>query len=300
MFSLDGVVSSGARIALADGCGSPVSLHGPLSRAAAGKDVQLVLGWMPGAAPDLDPTAFTDVRVLMGGPGVRGLIESGVAHVVPCRLSAVPALLAGPLKPDLLVATLVSGPDGLHLGAESSYLRGLIDAGTPVVAVLSTATPFAETGPPIPGGQVTIVGETNDPPAEVPGGTPTEADEIIARHVAGLVPEGARVQIGPGRLAQAMVAAIEMPVRIDSGLLPEPVVDLAAKGLLLDEPVAAYLCGTRRLYDWADGRRILHPIEVTHDVGRLSAAGAPPLPSARGRTGTTRPPRCGRTRSTST
>jgi len=54
-------------------------------------------------------------------------------------------------------------------------------------------------------------------------------------------------------------------------------VDLDARGLLIDEPVATYLCGTRRLYDWADGRRVLHPIEVTHDLGRLSAAASEPL-----------------------
>jgi acyl-CoA hydrolase len=59
-------------------------------------------------------------------------------------------------------------------------------------------------------------------------------------------------------------------VRVDSGLLPEQVVDLDERGLLLGEPMATYLVGTRRLYDWADERPILHPIEVTHDLGRLS------------------------------
>ena len=277
MVSLESIVRPGTRIALGDGCGTPMSLHAPLARAAAGKDVGLVLGWMPGRAPDLDPTAFADVRVVGGGPGVRSMVESGAAQFVPCRLSAVPALLAGALRPDLLVATLVRGPDGLHLGAEAGYLRGLVDSGVPIAATVSSATPFAEVGPPIPLEQVTIVGETADPPIEIPGAVPTEADEAIARHVAALVPEGARVQIGPGRLSQAMVAALEVPVRIDSGLLPEPVVDLDANGLLIGEPVATYLCGTRRLYEWADGRRILHPVEFTHDIGRLSARGAPPL-----------------------
>jgi acyl-CoA hydrolase len=277
MVSLETLVRPGTRVALADGCGTPMSLHAPLVRAATGKDVQLVLGWMPGRAPDLDPAAFADIRVVMGGPGVRRMIESGAAQFVPCRLSAVPNLLAGPLRPNLLVATLVRGPDGLHLGAEAGYLRGLVDSGVPVAATVSCATPLAEVGPPIPREQVTIVGETADPPIDIPDATPTEVDEAIARHVAALVPEGARIQIGPGRLAQAMVAALEVPVRIDSGLLPEPVVDLDAKGLLIGEPVAAYLCGTRRLYEWADGRRILHPVEFTHDIGRLAARGAPPL-----------------------
>jgi hypothetical protein len=275
MASLDAVVRPGARIVLGDGCGAPAPLYAPLSAAAAGKAVRLVVGWVPGPTDGLDPTAFADVRALGGGPGLRGPIEAGTVHFVPCRLSAVPALLRGVLRPDLVVATLVEGPDGLHLGSETSYLRGLVDAGVPVAALLSSAAPLAEVGPPIPSAQVTVVGETAQPPLQIPNAIPTPADEAIARHVAGLVPEGARIQVGPGRLAQAIVAALDVPVRVDSGLLPDPVVDLDAKGLLLDEPSAAYLAGTSRLYDWARGRRLLHPVEWTHDLGRLSSG--PPL-----------------------
>jgi acyl-CoA hydrolase len=73
------------------------------------------------------------------------------------------------------------------------------------------------------------------------------------------------------------VAALTVPVRMDSGMLADPVVDLDERGLLLDEPVAAYLVGTPRLYAWAHGRRLLHPVETVHDIGRLSHPDLPPL-----------------------
>lgn len=276
MTELRDLVQPGSRIALGDGCGTPRSLHKALSRAAAGRDVKLVLGWMPGAT-DLDPTAFADIRTLAGGPGVRPLLDSRAAHPVPCRLSGIPSLLAGTLQPDLLVATVVRGTDGYYLGAESSWMRRVIEAGTPVAAMISTAAPLAEAGPPLPAERITIVGEAESPPIEIPDAVPTAADNAVARNVASLVPAGARIQVGPGRLAQAIVAALEVPVRFDSGLLPDPVVDLDDNGLLIGEPVATYLCGTQRLYEWAHGRRILRPIDVTHDIGRLSAAAAAPL-----------------------
>jgi acyl-CoA hydrolase len=275
--ALAALIPPGTRVALSDGCGTPRILHGPLCRVAAGRDVGAVLGWLPVPALDLDLTAFADVRVLAGGPGTRATAEAGVAHVVPARLSALPALLRGPLRPDLLVATLVRGPGGLHFGSEVTYLRGLVDAGVPVAAVISDGTPCSDAGPPLPGTAVTVVAETGEGPAELATPPPTETDRAIARRVAELVPEGARIQVGPGRLAQAMAAAIEVPVRVDSGLLPDAVVDLDARGLLLERPVATYLSGTRRLYDWADGRPLLHPLEHTHDIGRLSAPGLPPL-----------------------
>jgi acyl-CoA hydrolase len=279
---LAALVRRGARIALADGCGTPHALHAALTRAAAAVgEVSLVLGWTPAALPDLGFTAFRDVRCLVGGPGVREAMDAGVAHLTPCRISAVPALLAGPLRPDLVVATVVRDGAGLRFGSEVSWMRGLLEnTDVPVAAVVSRSAPRADAGGCLPDGRVEVLGEVDGvdgEPQQVPTPSPRPDDRAVAQHVAGLVPEGARLQIGPGRLAAALLAALRVPVGLDSGLLPEQVVDLDERGLLLGVPTSAYLVGTRRLYDWADGRRVLHPIEVVHDVGRLSAAGLPPL-----------------------
>jgi acyl-CoA hydrolase len=136
--------------------------------------------------------------------------------------------------------------------------------------VISRTAPSADAGTPLPEDEITILGETDDAPREVSFAAPTPEHEAICRHAARLVPEGARLQVAPGQLGAAMLGALRMPVRVDSGLLPEQVVDLDARGLLIGEPTAAYLVGSQRMYDWANGRKILHPIEVTHDLGRLS------------------------------
>ena len=276
------LVRPGSRVALGDGCGTPRSLHAALSRAArAAGGVTLVLGWVPAELPDLDLTAFADVRCLVGGPGVRAALDAGTAHLVPARLSAAPALLAGRLRPDLLVAGLVQDTDGLRLGAESSWMRRLIEeTDVPVAAAVSGSAPHSDAGTPWPDDRFAVLSEVDGAlgrPIAVPTPPPDAVDLSIARGAAALVPEGARVQVGPGRLGGAILAALEVPVRLDAGLLPEAVVDLDARGLLVDTPVCSYLVGTGRLYDWADGRRLVHPVEVVHDVGRLSASGRPPL-----------------------
>ncbi|WP_252445812.1 acetyl-CoA hydrolase/transferase C-terminal domain-containing protein [Pseudonocardia humida] len=281
MGELGDLVRPGMRVAVGDGCGAPRALFPGLVEAARRRgDVSLLLGWLPRPEPELDLSAFADVATVLGGAGLRAGIEAGTVRRIPCRLSAAPAVLAGPLRPDLLLATVVRGPDGLHLGAEVAWMRGLVEAGVPVAAVVSAAAPLADAGPALPEAALTVVAEVDGPagaPAVLDTPPPTPADEAIAAHVATLVPHGARVQVGPGRLAAAMVAALEVPVRMDSGMLPDPVVDLDARGLLLDEPVAAYLVGTPRLYAWAHGRRLLHPVEVVHDIGRLSHPDLPPL-----------------------
>lgn len=259
------------RIAIADGAGPPHSLFPELNDIAARHgDLGLLLGWMPYDEPDLDPAAFADARTVMPGWGLRRHVAAGTLRSVPARLSAMRSLLAGPLRPDLLLATLVRGPDGLHFGSEVSWMRGAVEAGIPVAAVVSRSAPHADAGPPLPDAAVTVLAEVEDGPREVPMGEPGEIDTRIAAHVTALIPEGARVQVGPGRLGTAILAALRVPVRVDSGLLPDGVVDLDARGLLINA-VAAYMVGTQRLYDWADGRPLLHPVELTHDPSRLCA-----------------------------
>jgi acyl-CoA hydrolase len=268
---LEQLIKPGMRIAVGDGTGTPRSLYPALNRAAQRHgDLRLLLGWTPVAEPDLDVSLFADARTVMSGWGLRTAVDAGTVTPVPTRLSAVPALLNGPLRPDLLLATVVRAGDGLRFSSEVSFFRAAVSAGVPVAAVVSRTGPHADAGPPLPADAVTVLGETDDGPRELSFATPSPAQEQICAHAAGLVPEGARLQVGPGQLGAAMLRALRVPVRIDSGLMPEQVVELDERGLLLGDPVAAYLVGGQRLYRWAHGRPLLHPLEVTHDLGRLS------------------------------
>ncbi|MDB6002869.1 MAG: putative acetyl-CoA hydrolase/transferase [Rhizobacter sp.] len=270
--SLAELVRPGCRVLLADGLGSPRSVSAELSAAAARADgARLLLGWMPVPDPDLDLTAFADVRTTMSGYSLRRPIDAGLVKSLPVRLSAMPALLHGPLRPDLLVASVVRRPDGgLGFGTEVSWQRAAVDAGALVAGVLSPRMPSCEAGPPLPEDRVVLVGQTDDPPATLTFPPPEPVHRAIGAHVAALVPEGARIQVGPGALGVAVLEALRTPVHVDSGLLPEGVVDLDQRGLLLGTPVTTYLAGGPRLLEWADGRPLLHRLEHTHDITRLT------------------------------
>ncbi|HEY2204311.1 MAG TPA: acetyl-CoA hydrolase, partial [Pseudonocardia sp.] len=185
MADLERLIRPGMRVAVADGTGTPRSLYPALNRAAERYgDLRLLLGWTPVADPTLDASLFADARTVMSGWGLRGPVDAGTVRPVPARLSAVPALLHGPLRPDLLLATVVRAADGLRFGTESSWLRAAVAAGVPVAAVVSRAGPHADSGPPLPDGQVTVLGETDQPPHEVTFAAPTPEHEAICRHAA--------------------------------------------------------------------------------------------------------------------
>lgn len=281
---LAGLVRPGARIALADGTGSPRAAYPLLSALARERgDLRLVTGWLPGAPDGLDLEAFADARTVMPGWGLRRAVDAGRVRAVPARLSAVPALVAGPLRPDVLVVAAAPGPVGPVLGAEVGWVRAVIDLGVPLAVVLDRGLPRAASGPPLPDAQVFVLGEVDDGPHVVPSGEPSAEHAAIGRHVAGLLTDGVRLQWGPGQLGAAVVDGVRaagVRVRTDSGLLGDGVVALDEAGLLVGDPVATYLVGTAALYGWADvrgraGRPVLHRIEHTHDLSRLSAD--PPL-----------------------
>ena len=70
---LASLLRPGCRVAVGDGFGRPRALLGKLSDAAkAVGDVRLLLGWMPHTDVGLRLGAFSDVRTVMSGWGLRG------------------------------------------------------------------------------------------------------------------------------------------------------------------------------------------------------------------------------------
>lgn len=266
------VLQAGARVVLADGCGTPVSLGPVLAEAArAVGGVRLLLGWCPEAPVDvLDAAAFPDVVTVMGGYALRRPLRTGRVRSLPVRLGSVPALLAGAWRPDVVVAALRPGARGLVFGSEVGWMRAAVESGAPVLAEVNHGLPDASDGVPVPPEQVVVVDEVDRAPFAFTTAPPNDEARAIAEHVARLVPEGAVLQYGPGAVADAILCALDVPVRVDSGLVGDAVLGLAERGLLVGVPRGAYLAGTDALYEWSNGRSIVERLEVTHDVGRLA------------------------------
>jgi hypothetical protein len=267
----------GATVALGDGVGALRCLDDGTSVgavvSAVARDVgsvRLILGWVPTPFDGIEADAFTEIVALMPGWGVRNVLLSPTARFVPTRLSGIPALLAGVLRPDVLVTRVAQRGGRLHFGTEVSWQRGLVDAGVPVLAILDDTSPCADAGPPLDPGAVQVCGRSSEGPACMPQKDPEPVHDALADAVLGFVPEGARLQYGPGQLGTALLRRVAVPLRIDTGLLTDAVVEMDKRGMLIDMPSATYLFGTQELYDWADGKPILRGIDYTHDLTRLS------------------------------
>lgn len=275
--TLHDVLRPGMTVALGDGVGELRCLDDgtsvPAALSAVARDVgslRLVLGWLPAPLDGLDPDAFTEIVALMPGWGVRGVLQSSSARYLPTSLAGIAASLTGALRPDLLITKLVERKGLVQFGTEVSWQRQLVDAGVPVLGVVDTTAPAASAEAPLDASRVRVIARSVDGPVRVPGREPEPVHDALADAVLRFVPEGARLQYGPGQLGTAMLRRASLPLRIDTGMLTDAVVDLDRRGLLVGTPSATYLLGTDLLYEWTDGRPILRGIDHSHDATRLS------------------------------
>jgi len=238
-------------------------------------DVTLLLGWTPGPLNGVDTRAFARVIALMPGWGVRAVAKDPNVVLLPTSLAAVPGILAGPARPDLLITRMVRRGDTLRFATEVSWQQMLIgEAAVPVWAVVDESAPAASAEPPIPSQRATVVATTTRGPWQLAPREPEPIHEAIADRVLQFVPPGARLQYGPGQLGTALLRRARIPLQVDTGLLTDAVVDLDSRGLLAGIPSATYLLGSRLLNEWADGKPILRGLDYSHDKSRLSR-GAP-------------------------
>ena len=275
--ALRDALAPGMTLALGDGVGTLGRLDDEssvgASLSAVARDVggiRLILGWLPTPIDGLAVDAFANVVALMPGWGVRDVLASPTAHFLPTRLSAIPALLSDVFRPDVLLTRLVRRNGRLQFGSEVSWQRAVFDNGARTLGVVDARAPAAAAGPALDDSEVEVLGTVRLGLTKVPQRDPEPLHDALADEVLRLIPAGARVQYGPGQLATALLRRTQVPLRIDTGMLTDAVVDLDKNGLLDGMPSATYLFGTDVLYDWADERPILHGIEHTHDLTRLS------------------------------
>lgn len=160
----------GDRVAVGDGAGAPLSVLSSLADAAEQVGgVDLLLGWcLTMDTSLLGEEAFRDVRTIMSGYALRRPVRQGRVGYVPTRLGAVPALLEGPLRPDVLITSLRPCRGGFAWCSEVGWLAAAAERARTVLGVVNERLPITSAEAVLPADQVTVVAETGAAPAELP------------------------------------------------------------------------------------------------------------------------------------
>jgi acyl-CoA hydrolase len=276
-------VASGEQIFLHGACATPALLLDALvARAPDLYDVGIVHLHSEGPAPHLAPDMAGHFRhqALFIGANARTAIAEGRAVYIPTFLSDAPRLFERGVIPLDWAFVNVSRPDRhgfCSLGTSVDVALAAVRAARRVVAQLNTAMPRTLGDGAVHVSAIDMGVEVDAPPYEIAPSPLGEVERHIGERVAELVPEGATVQLGIGGVPSAVAAALghHRNLGIHSEMFTDAVVDLVERGVVTGarkeinrgKLVAAFVMGTRRLYEFIDDNPMveMRPADYTND-----------------------------------
>lgn len=257
-----------ALLVYADGVDSARSRPTLVATAAGAGEVEVLMGWTPESRSWLSAPSVRG-RTVMAGYAVAEAVANGRLAYLPLRLSAVPRLLAQ-RRPDIAVVTGVRRGQGLVYRGSVGFGPAAARSARAVVVEIDPEGGDLG-GPPIEGA---IVATVERPAADGPLPLARGADEVelaVGRNVLSILPEDPTLQFGPGGISEGVVAALDRPVRIWSGLVTEAVADLDRRDLLRGRITAGYVWGGKAIEAVARaGKLRLLPVEETHDISGVA------------------------------
>lgn len=233
-----------------------------------------MLNAQPGI-PDRDGVVFETCFV---GPGMR---HSPRLRYIPSRLSLVPVLYRGPLRPDAVMVH-ASAPryDTVSLGIEVNVMPAAIEAarecGSPVIVQANAQMPYTYGDGQLYESEIDYLVEIDEPVPEAAPRDPSETSQEIGDRIAAQVLDGSTLQLGIGGVPDAVLHRLvsRRGLRIWSEMFSDGALALEHSGAL-DAQIpltASFLFGSRDLYDFVhlNHRVRMLRTETTNDPGRIA------------------------------
>lgn len=275
-------IKSGDRVFIHSVAAAPQALISAMTaRAPELRNVEIVHLHTEGPAPyaAADMAESFHINAFFVGGNVRHALQEGHADYIPVFLSEVPALFRRNILP-LDVAMLNVSPPDKHgfctLGVSIDVARAAFETAKCVIAQVNPHMPRTQGDALIHVDNITSLVEVDEPLHEVPVPHLTDADIAIGGHIAGLIEDGATLQMGIGSIPNAVLGALggHKDLGVHTEMFSDGVIPLVEKGVIngrrkVKHPgrmVAGFVMGTRRLYDFVDD----NPQVLMLDVGYVN------------------------------
>ena len=273
-----GVVESGMRVFVHTAAAAPRLLVEALAeRAESLHDVEVIHLHTEGAAPYVRPSLRDRVRVrsLFVGANMRDAVADGQADYVPVFLSEISRMFHSRVIP-LDVALLHISPPDRHgwctLGVSVDVSLAAADSARILIGQVNANMPRTHGSGHVHVSRFAALVACDDPLPEPARPMLTDVERAIGRHVAGLVPDGACLQLGIGAVPDAVLSALGGHSRlgIHTEMFSDGVRELVEAGVITGEMkaidcgeiVAGFVMGSRRLYDFVDDNPSVRLLDV--------------------------------------
>lgn len=273
-------IQSGNRVFVHGGAATPTALlNGVAEHAPRLKDVEFTHLHTMGAVPHLDPKyrgSFKVSAFFLGG-NMRPVFEPGYMDYIPCFLSEIPNLFRSGHLPLDVALIHVSPPDErgyCTLGTSVDIARAATEVAKVVIAQINPKMPRVLGDGLVHISKIHHAIEVSDPIHEDKRAVLTEDERNIAKHCASLIGDGATLQMGIGAIPDAVLG--ELRDRKHLGIHTEMwsdgalelmecgAVDNSLKALHPGRTVAAFIIGSRKVYDYIDNNQACLSLDVAY------------------------------------
>ena len=273
------LIKSGDRVLIQGGAATPQTLiKAMVERGPELRDVKIVHLHTEGecgyTAPELRDSFHTSAFFI--GGNVRKMVGDTVDYI-PIFLSDIPSLFRqGYMDLDVVLVN-VSPPDKhgfCSLGVSVDIVIAGIEQGKKVIAQINPRMPRTFGDAIVHLRNFDACVEVDEEIHEMKFIAPSEEEQAIGKNIAGIIDDGATLQMGIGGIPNAVLTYLtnHKNLGIHTEMFSEGIVDLVMKGVVTGSKkklnpykiVSGFAMGTRRLYDFMDDNPEIEMLDIAY------------------------------------
>ncbi len=265
-----GHIHRGSRLFIGTGCGQPQYLIRALMKyveehPTAFFDVEVMHLWTIGTAPYTDKKYGRNFRhtSFFVGESTREAVNAGLADYVPISLSQIPDLLRRGVIPVDVALIQTSPPDEhdhVSLGINVDVTKAAVARASTVIAQINENMPRVHGEGFLCVDELTYLVPHDEPLVQITAKPKDDVAQRIGRYVSHLVHDGDTIQVGFGRIPDAVTDSLvdKKDLGVHSEILTDGLVRLMKKGTVNNsrktvnrgKTIASFCMGSRETYQY--------------------------------------------------
>ena len=232
-------------------------------------------GEAPYAAPGMENTF--DVNCFFIGANLRKAVQEGRAQYIPVFLSEIPALFRKKIIQIDVALIHVSTPDEhgyCSLGVSVDIAPAVLETAKYIIAQVNPNMPRTMGDSFIHQSKIDAMVTVNDNIIEAVTETPDETDYKIAGYVASLIEDGATLQMGIGKIPNAVLTKLTLHQKlgIHTEMFSDGIINLVESGIITGEMkktrrykiVSSFMMGSKVLYNFVHNNPMIEMLDIAH------------------------------------
>lgn len=217
------------------------------------------------------------VNALFVGRNIRNAIAEGNADFIPSFFSEVPLMFRRGVLPVDVAMIQVSPPDKhgyCSLGVSVETTRAAVDVAKKVIAQINPRMPRTHGDGLMHVSKFDACIEFEEEITELPQHPLSEDEKRIGEHVAGIIEDGATLQMGIGAIPDAVLSCLgnHKDLGVHTEMFSDGVLPLVESGVINNKKktkhpgvlVSGFLLGSRKLYDWVDDNPVVRLLDIQY------------------------------------